>query len=193
MAGLNFHETARGTWFFDVQLPKLTKAIDRLAAAIEEANTKPNYTDYTLVFKYVKGKMVYFSGTDSIGEHQFTENEAAAVKFHDLDEAMKYHMQEGYGLLTKVNPVQDGNSQMTLQNSANDNTNAVIEAARKAASIYSTENVDVILNEMSGMLDVIYHSDAQSFLIQHSTAALDSIDRNVLIEALNGMGVGYCF
>lgn len=193
MAGISFHESGYGQRFFDMQLPKLTKAIDRLAAAMEEANAKPNNTDYTLVFKYVKGKMVYFSGTDSTGVHQFTEDEAKAVKYYDLDEAMKYHAQEGYGLVTKVNPVPHGCVQMSPQPFKNDNTNAVIEAARKAVSVYSTENVDVVLNEVSGMLDVIFHSDAQSFPIQHSVAMIDSVDRNALIEALDAMGVGYCF
>lgn len=36
--GIPFHETVYGHRFFDVQLPKLTKAIDRLAAAMEESN-----------------------------------------------------------------------------------------------------------------------------------------------------------
>ena len=191
--GMQFHETGYGKRFFEAQLPQLTKALNRLAAAIEEANAKPNNTDYTLVFKYVKGKMVYFSGTNSTGVHQFTEDEAKAVKFHDLDEAMKYHVKEGYGLVTKVNPVPRGSVQMSLQPSKNDNTNAVIEAARKALSFYSAENVDVVLNEVSGMLDMIFHSDAQSFPIQHSVATLDSVNRNALIEALDAMGVGYCF
>lgn len=187
---MQFHETMYAKRFFESQLPKLTKAIDRLAAAMEEANAKSNHMDYTLLFKYVRGRMVYFSGIDSTGVHQFTEDEAKAVKFHDLDEAMKYHAQEGYGLVTKVNPILHDSS---LQPSMHDNTNAVIEAARKAVSAYSTENVDVVLNEVSGMLDVIHHSDAQSFPIQHSVATPDSVNRNALIEALNAMGVGYCF
>ncbi len=35
---LQFHETVRGRNFFEVQLPKLIKAIDKMAAAIEERN-----------------------------------------------------------------------------------------------------------------------------------------------------------
>ena len=190
--GIPFHETVMGHRFFEVQLPKLTKAIDRLAAAMEEANAKPNNTDYTLVFKYVKGKMVYFSGTNSTGVHQFTEDEAKAVKFHDLDEAMKFHTSHGYGLETIVPAVHHSDASGSSETPVIDNTEAVIAAARKALSFYSAENVDVVLNEVSGMLDVIFHSDAQSF-IQYSVATLDSVNRNALIEALDAMGVGYCF
>lgn len=39
--GIQFHETVRGQRFFDVQLPKLTRAIERLAEAKEKENTKP--------------------------------------------------------------------------------------------------------------------------------------------------------
>lgn len=193
MPAPQFHETMYGKRFFESQLPKLTKAIDRLAAAMEEANAKPKHTDYTLVFKYVKGKMVYFSGVNSTGVHQFTEDEATAVKFYDLDEAMKFHAQEGYGLVTKVNPVHRSNASSNAETPVIDNTEAVIAAVRKALSFYSAENVDVSLNEVSGMLDVIYHSDATSFPIQHSVAMFDTVDRKVLIEALDGMSVGYCF
>lgn len=38
--GIQFHETVRGQRFFDIQLPKLTKAIERLAEAKEKENTK---------------------------------------------------------------------------------------------------------------------------------------------------------
>ena len=36
--GLQFHETVRGTRFFDHDVPKLIKSITRLADAIEESN-----------------------------------------------------------------------------------------------------------------------------------------------------------
>lgn len=193
MPAPQFHETMYGKRFFESQLPKLTKAIDRLAAAMEEANTKPKHTDYTLVFKYVKGKMVYFSGVNSTGAHQFTEDEATAVKFYDLDEAMKFHTQEGYGLVTKVNPVHRSSASAKAETPVIDNTEAVIAAVRKALSFYSSENVDVVLNGMTSMLDVIFHSDTNSFPIQHSVTTMDTVDRDTLIAALNAIGVGYCF
>lgn len=193
MAGPQFHETDYARKFFNSQLPKLTKAIDRLAAAMEEANAKPKHTDYTLVFKYVKGKMVYFSGVNSTGVHQFTEDEASAVKFYDLDEAMKFHTSHGYGLETIVPAVRHSDASANAETPVIDNTEAVIVAVRKALSFYSAENVDVSLNEVSGMLDVIYHSEATSFPIQHSVAMLGTVDREKLIEALDGMSVGYCF
>lgn len=123
MAAPQFHETVMGHRFFEVQVPKLIKAIDRLATAMEETNANPMHTAYTQVFKYVNGKMIYFSGTNNTGEHQFTDDEAAAVKFYDLDEAMKYHTKDGYGLVTKVNPVHRSNTAANEETPVIDNIN----------------------------------------------------------------------
>ena len=41
MPGPKFHETGYGHRFFDAQLPQLTKAINRLAEAIEKQAPNP--------------------------------------------------------------------------------------------------------------------------------------------------------
>lgn len=127
---MQFHESSYGRRFFDMQLPNLIKAVNRLAAAMEEANS---------------------------------------VKPADT---------------TKV---------IERPNTQEENTYTVLAEVTKALMAYSAENVDVVLNEETGMLDVIWHSEGNSFPIRSGVAALDAVDKLVLTSALNKMNVGTCF
>lgn len=127
---IQFHETVMGHRFFEQQLPQLIKAVERLAAAMEYANSaKPADT------------------TQVIGR----------------------------------------------PNTQEESTYAVLAEVTKALMSYSAENVDVVLNEETGMLDVIWHSEGNSFPIRSGVAALDAVDKLVLTSALNKMNVGVCF
>ena len=70
----------------------------------------------------------------------------------------------------------------------------VIEAVDRALDRYSSDNVDVIINELTGMYDVIYHSDNNSFAIESSVTDPDFLtddEIRILIKELDRRGVGY--
>lgn len=49
---IGFHETLAGRKFFEYQLPQLIKAIDRLADAVEEANTQRHLSENKTTILY---------------------------------------------------------------------------------------------------------------------------------------------
>ena len=72
----------------------------------------------------------------------------------------------------------------------------IIEAVDRALNDYYSNNVDVIRNEETGMIDVIYHSDNNSFVIQANVSNpehLSKNDKKTLIKELNKRHVGYCW
>ena len=69
----------------------------------------------------------------------------------------------------------------------------VIAAAKDALCQYSAENVDVVRDEETNMLDVIYHSRHNSFAIQSGVACCDEVDFTELENELDDLGVGYCW
>ncbi len=67
----------------------------------------------------------------------------------------------------------------------------VVEAVRRALGKYNPENVDVILNEESNMLDIVYHSRHNSFDIESNVANANDIDLRKLELVLEEYDVGY--
>ena len=68
----------------------------------------------------------------------------------------------------------------------------VIEAVYRALDKYSSDNVDVIRNEETNMLDVFYHSRHNSFSIESNVASFDDVNIRELKEELDCLDVGYC-
>lgn len=67
----------------------------------------------------------------------------------------------------------------------------VVEAVRRALDKYDSGNVDVVLNEGSNMLDIVYHSRHNSFDIESDVASANDIDLRQLELALEEYDVGY--
>ena len=58
---------------------------------------------------------------------------------------------------------------------------------------YSSDNVDVVRNELTGELDIIYHSDNNSFLIRATHIKADEVDLGILEDDLDEFSVGHCW
>lgn len=69
----------------------------------------------------------------------------------------------------------------------------VVEAVDRALAKHSADNVDIVRNEETGLVDVIYHSAKNSFAIESGVANMDHVDKVALIPELNKRGVGYCW
>ena len=67
----------------------------------------------------------------------------------------------------------------------------VIEAVHRALEQYNSENVDVVLDEDTGMLDIVYHSRHNSFGIESDVANVDDVDLSELEVELDELNVGY--
>ena len=68
----------------------------------------------------------------------------------------------------------------------------IVAAVNKALGVYSPEYVDVVKNDL-GLLEVIWHNDKASFLIEQSAVTVDDVDLNALVKVLDTLGVGHCF
>lgn len=140
---IQFHETVMGHRFFEQQLPQLIKAVNRLAAAMEEANK----------INAAPKKATTVSPTIAAESKIFTAAHGDKVR----------------------------------------TATHAISAVDKALMAYEKEHIDVVLNEETGWLDIIWHDEKNSFLIQPGIAPLEHIDRQFFINALDIMGVGHCF
>lgn len=72
----------------------------------------------------------------------------------------------------------------------------IVEAVDRALNKYDSDNVDVVKNEETGMVDVVYHSDKNSFAIETNVCNhkyLDEHDKDILVGELNSRNVGYCW
>ena len=68
----------------------------------------------------------------------------------------------------------------------------VIEAVERALCKYSSANVDVMRNEETNALDVIYHSRHNSFSIESNVAYFNDFNNIHELEfALDDLDVGY--
>lgn len=91
-------------------------------------------------------------------------------------------------------PVQvDFNVECVDYEGLDENVEKVLEAVNQALEEYTSDNVDVIYNEETGMLDVIYHSDSTSFPIVSGVVKADDIDLWELEPELDWLDVGYCW
>lgn len=68
--------------------------------------------------------------------------------------------------------------------------NKVCSMVEEELNEYDAENVDVVLNEENGELDIMYHSDNDSFLIRSTHILAEKTDLKKLAELLDEFGVG---
>ena len=71
--------------------------------------------------------------------------------------------------------------------------NRVVAAAERALGQYDPDNVDAVLNEETGKVDILYHSDTNSFAIEAGVADAEGLDLKALAEELDEISVGHCW
>lgn len=71
------------------------------------------------------------------------------------------------------------------------NTEIVKSAVEQILGEYDSDNVDVIVNEENGELDIVYHSDCDSFLLRSTGVLADETDLKELAKALDRLSVGH--
>ncbi len=69
--------------------------------------------------------------------------------------------------------------------------NRIVSMVEEELNEYSSDNVDVVLNEETGKLDIMYHSDNNSFLIRATDIDADQVDLRILEEGLDEFSVGH--
>ena len=69
----------------------------------------------------------------------------------------------------------------------------VMDAVGRALEQYSSDNVDVVADELIGKVDIMYHSRNNSFGIEVGVADMKNIDKVRLAKCLDAVGVGYCW
>jgi hypothetical protein len=69
--------------------------------------------------------------------------------------------------------------------------NRIVSMVEEELNEYSSDNVDVVLNEETGKLDIMYHSDNNSFLIRATDIDADKVDLGILEEGLDEFSVGH--
>ena len=70
-------------------------------------------------------------------------------------------------------------------------TQKVLGMVEMELNEYSSDNVDLIENEENGKLDIMYHSDSNSFLIKATGIKTEDVNISDLIEGLNEYHVGH--
>ena len=76
-------------------------------------------------------------------------------------------------------------------------TNAKYEAAlskhiEDALSEYSSDNIDIAEDEMTGNIDILYHSNNNSFAIVSNICKADDIDIDIIKNLSDKYDIGYC-
>ena len=67
----------------------------------------------------------------------------------------------------------------------------VIEAVDRALAKYDADNIDVVFNEETERIDIMYCSNNNSFPIEPGVAKRDDVDFKVLEERLDARNVGH--
>lgn len=71
-----------------------------------------------------------------------------------------------------------------------------MDAVNDAITRHPADNVDVVKNELTRMMEVMFHSSKNSFLIHGNICRrldLSDNDMNNLIEELDKVHVGHCW
>lgn len=68
----------------------------------------------------------------------------------------------------------------------------IIEAVDRALDKYSSENIDVVINEQ-GCLDVLFHSSNNSFVIEANVTEAAFVNKRILNKELDARDVGHCW
>lgn len=69
----------------------------------------------------------------------------------------------------------------------------IMMAVDLALNSYSSDNVDVVVNEETGCLYVTYHSENNSFPLSEDICHKSLVDLDELVSALDGVDVGHCW
>ena len=67
----------------------------------------------------------------------------------------------------------------------------LLKEVKNALDTYSASNVDVLLDDETGMYDIMYCSRHNSFPIKCGVVHEDEIDKNEMMEKLDELQVGY--
>lgn len=74
-----------------------------------------------------------------------------------------------------------------------ENAYKVFEAANEATYKYDSDYVDVVADEVTGTMVIMYHSDNNSFPIKDTTIPKEEVELGVLANELDKIYVGQCF
>ena len=72
----------------------------------------------------------------------------------------------------------------------------IMHAVNDAIARYPADNVDVVKNELTGMMEVMFHSSKNSFLIHGNICRMIDLSKNnlnKLIKELDNVHVGHCW
>lgn len=70
-------------------------------------------------------------------------------------------------------------------------TQKVLGMVEMELNKYDSDNVDVVINEETGELDIMYHSDNNSFLIKATHINKEEVDLDTLVGGLDEVSVGH--
>ena len=76
------------------------------------------------------------------------------------------------------------------QYECNETIEIVMNAVREALGKYPADNIDVVVDDMTGNLSVIWHSDNNSFAVSKELVYEEYVDLDKLAKELNKLNVG---
>lgn len=137
-------------------------------------------------------------------EYAITDDQRVEFRLKETNETIydeeAYEMLANYFDCSEVTDVIvdcDNNFYVTYRKSLGDQKiEAIMSAVSDAIARYPADNVDVVKNELTGMMEVIFHSSKNSFLIHGNICRrLDLSDSNMskLIKELDKVHVGHCW
>lgn len=96
----------------------------------------------------------------------------------------------------KKGKCKDGDCSFCVVNKAyetifRDCTSDVIDAVEDALCEYDAGNIDVVMDEDTNSLSVMYHSRRNSFSVYDSVAHIDDVNIDELEKALDDLDVGH--
>lgn len=144
--------------------------------------------------------------TESNGTCSYTITDDQRVEFCLTETNETIYDDEAYAMLadyfdcsevTNVIVDCDNDFYITYRKSLGDQKiKDIMDAVNDAITRYPADNVDVVKNELTGMIEVMFHSSKNSFLIHGNICRrLDLSDKNInsLIEELDKVHVGHCW
>lgn len=74
-----------------------------------------------------------------------------------------------------------------------ENAKEIAEMVRMQLNNYDSEKVDVVLDEETGELNIMYHSGNNSFLIERTNIFASGVNLMALEKMLDELDVGHCW
>ena len=75
----------------------------------------------------------------------------------------------------------------------NEKIKMIQSAVRGALMQYDVDNVDIVRNEVSGMVDIMYHSRHNSFAIASDVCESDGLSESDINSVAERYDIGYCW